>query len=78
MTHSIILDFYLTLGFDNLKIKRAPVKTRDKSPRVSAFHVFKAIKAKAKGTRTAVLNLRPNKNGTITFLTIFDRPAIIY
>lgn len=48
----------------------------DNNPKVKAFHVFKAIKAKAKGTRTAVLNLSPSKNGRITFLiTLEDLPA---
>lgn len=47
----------------------------DNNPKVKAFHVFKAIKAKAKGTRTAVLNLSPSKNGSITFLiTLEDLP----
>lgn len=58
----------------NLKITIAPVRTRDSKPRVMAFHVLRAIKAKASGTRTAVLNLRPSKNGIITFLTNLERP----
>lgn len=48
----------------------APVRTREMRPSVNAFHVFKAIKPSAKGTRTAVLNLSPNRKGKITFLTI--------
>jgi hypothetical protein len=64
-----------TFGLESLKMTRAPVRTSDKSPSVNAFHVFKAIKARANGTRTAVLNLSPRRNGTITFLTILDRPT---
>lgn len=54
----------------------APVKTRDSKPSVMAFHVLSAISARAKGTRTAVLNFKPSKNGIITFLTNFDLPEM--
>lgn len=58
-------------------MRSAPVRTKDSNPKVNAFQVFKAINANARGTRIAVLNFRPNKNGTITFLTNFDdRPKI--
>lgn len=40
-----------------------------------AFHVLRAIKARASGTRTAVLNLRPKRKGIMTFLTNFERPV---
>lgn len=56
----------------NLKINNAPVRTKESKPKVKAFHVFKAINAKAIGTKTAVLNFKPNRKGTMTFLTIFD------
>lgn len=60
-----------------MKIRRAPVRTKDNNPRVRAFQVFRAINANARGTRMAVLNFRPSKNGTITFFTSFDdRPKI--
>lgn len=65
-----------TFGFDILKMTKAPVKTKDNSPRVKAFQVLSAIKAKASGTKTAVLNFKPNKNGTIIFFTALDRPKI--
>lgn len=58
-----------TLGLANLKISIAAERTIDKSPSVRAFHVFKAIKANASGTKTVVLNFNPSKNGIITFLT---------
>lgn len=58
-----------TFGLANLKISIAAERTIDKSPSVSAFHVFKAIKANASGTNTVVLNFNPSKNGIITFLT---------
>lgn len=69
----------LTGGFTNLeKTATAPVRTNEISPKVKAFQVFKAIRPKAKGTRTAVLNFNPNKNGKITFFTILEeRPEII-
>lgn len=68
--------FLFTLGLDNLKINIAPVKTILRRPNVKAFHVFSAIKANIRGTKTAVLNLRPNRKGTMTFLTTFDRPVM--
>lgn len=62
-----------TFGATNLeKIAIAPLSTSDKSPKVKAFQVFKAINVKAKGTNTAVLNFRANKNGNITLLTSLE------
>lgn len=75
-TTSIIHYQMRTFGLVHLKIRIAPVRTKDNKPRVKAFQVLSAISAKASGTRTAVLNFNPNKNGTITFLTIFERPEI--
>lgn len=60
------------MGLASLKISSAPVRTKDNNPNVRAFQVFRAINANARGTSTAVLNLRPSKNGTITFFTSFD------
>lgn len=57
-----------------MKITKAPVRTKDRRPKVSAFQVLRAINAKASGTKTAVLNFNPKRNGTITFFTILDRP----
>lgn len=56
----------------------APVRTKDSRPSVKAFQVFNAMRAKARGTRTAVLNFKPNRNGTIIFFTAFERPAMIH
>lgn len=58
-----------TFGLANLKTTTAVDTTKEMSPRVSAFHAFNAIKAKANGSKTVVLNFRPSKNGTKTFLT---------
>lgn len=69
------LAIFETFGFDNLKINKAPVNTRERRPKVRAFHVLSAISAKANGTKTAVLNLSPNKKGKMTFFTIFERPV---
>lgn len=56
----------------NLNISKAPVSTSDSKPKVRAFHVFKAISAKASGTSTAALNFSPSKKGNITFLITFE------
>ena len=63
-----------TFGFVNLKITIAADKTSDNKPNVNAFHVFRAVNANAKGRRTAVLNLRPRRNGITTFFIKPDRP----
>jgi hypothetical protein len=42
----------------------------ESKPRVRAFHVFRAIRARARGTRAVALNLRPRRNGITTFLMI--------
>lgn len=38
-------------------------------PRVSAFQVLRAMRASARGTKTAVLNFRPSRKGRMIFLT---------
>uniref|UniRef100_A0A1A9ZSX9 Uncharacterized protein n=1 Tax=Glossina pallidipes TaxID=7398 RepID=A0A1A9ZSX9_GLOPL len=45
---------FYTLGFVILNTTKAPDNTRDSRPNVMAFQVFKAIKARAKGTKTLV------------------------
>lgn len=50
-------------------------KTKDKSPKVKAFHVLRAIKANANGTITEALNFNPNTKGITTFLTKLDLPV---
>lgn len=54
----------------------APVNTNERRANVTAFQVFRAIRVKASGTNTAVLNFKPNRNGKITFLTIFEERPI--
>lgn len=51
-----------------LNLFYVPDRTIEINPRVRAFHVFKAMSAKASGNKTATLNFRPNKNGNKTFL----------
>lgn len=58
-----------TFGLANLKTTTAVETTNEMSPSVSAFHAFNAIRAKANGSKTVVLNFKPSKNGTNTFLT---------
>lgn len=61
--------FKITFGLANLKTTTAVETTKETSPSVSAFHAFNAIRAKANGSKTVVLNFKPSKNGTNTFLT---------
>lgn len=63
-----------TFGLANLKTTTAVETTNEMSPSVSAFHAFNAIRAKANGSKTVVLNFKPSKNGINTFLTR-PRPA---
>lgn len=58
------------MGFvANLNIIRAPERTRERRPRVRAFQVFRAMRARARGSRAVALNFRPSRKGMITFLT---------
>ena len=66
---------FFTFGLANLKTTTAVETTKEMSPRVSAFQAFNAIRAKANGSNTVVLNFKPSKNGINTFLTR-PRPAI--
>uniref|UniRef100_A0A1B0B2Y4 Uncharacterized protein n=1 Tax=Glossina palpalis gambiensis TaxID=67801 RepID=A0A1B0B2Y4_9MUSC len=57
-----IFSFY-TLGFVILNTTKAPDNTRDNRPKVMAFQVFKAIKARANGTKTVVFSFKPIRKG---------------
>ena len=59
----------LTFGLANLKTTTAVETTNERRPNVNAFQAFNAIKAKANGNKTVVLNFKPTKNGIRTFLT---------
>lgn len=65
----LIFFVFITFGRANLNTTTAPETTNDKSPSVKAFHAFNAIKAKANGNKTVVLNFNPSKNGIKTFFT---------
>lgn len=45
-----------------------PDKTREMRPRVRAFQVLRAMRARANGTSTDALNFKPRRKGSKTFL----------
>lgn len=67
--------YYFTFGFVNLNNAIAADKTKERSPKVKAFHVLRAIKANANGTITEALNFSPKTKGITTFFTKLDLPT---